>query len=68
MTPEQFKQAQSALGYDNPRMGLEVGLSGRMVAYMRTGSRTISETTAGRVRDAMKRKIDDLKTLSKEIK
>jgi len=47
---------------------LEIGLSERMVAYMRTGERPISATTAGRVREAIKRKIDDLKVLHKCIK
>jgi hypothetical protein len=68
MTPAQFTQAQSELGYDNHRMGLEIGLSERMVAYMRTGERPISATTADRVREAIKRKIEDLKVLHKCVK
>ena len=68
MTPEQFINAQSELGYDNSRMALEIGLSERMVAYMRSGKRSVSATTAGRVRESIKRKIDDLKTLNKVIK
>lgn len=68
MTPSQFTQAQQELGYDNHRMGLEIGLSERMVAYMKSGEKKISATTAGRVRDAIRRKIDDLKVLHKCIK
>jgi hypothetical protein len=68
MTPQQFTHAQSELGFDNHRMGLEIGLSQRMVAYMRTGERPISATTAGRVKEAIKRKIEDLKVLHKCIK
>jgi hypothetical protein len=68
MTPQQFTNAQAELGYDNHRMGLEIGLSERMVAYMRTGERPISATTAERVREAIKRKIEDLKVLHKCIK
>lgn len=68
MTPEQFTQAQQELGYDNHRMGLEINLSERMVAYMKSGEKKISAATAGRVKDAIKRKIDDLKVLHKCIK
>ena len=68
MTPSEFKDAQAALGYDNDRMGLEIGLSERMVAYMKSGEKKISATTAGRVRDAIKRKIDDLKVLHRCIR
>jgi hypothetical protein len=56
------------MGYDNHRMGLEIGLSKRMVAYMKTGEHPVSATTAGRVKDAIKRKIEDLKVLHKCIK
>jgi hypothetical protein len=65
MTPEQFTNAQAELGYDNHRMGLEINLSERMVAYMKAGEKKISATTAGRVRDAIKRKIIDLQALNK---
>lgn len=65
MTPQDFTQAQQELGYDNHRMGLEIGLSERMVAYMKSGEKRISATTAGRVRDAIKRKIIDLQALNK---
>jgi hypothetical protein len=68
MTPEQFTTAQAELGYDNHRMGLEINLSERMVAYMKSGEKKISATTAGRVKDAVKRKIDDLKVLHKCLK
>jgi hypothetical protein len=68
MTPQDFTTAQAELGYDNHRMGLEIGLSERMVAYMRTGERPISATTAGRVKESIRRKIEDLKVLHKCIK
>lgn len=68
MTPEQFTQAQDAMGHDNASMAREIGLSERMVAYMKSGEKKISATTTERVRDAIKRKIDDLKVLHRCIK
>ena len=68
MTPAQFNEIQRAMGYDNHCMAQAIGLSERMVAYMRTGERPISATTADRVREAIKRKIDDLKALHKCVK
>jgi hypothetical protein len=68
MTPEQFTTAQAALGYDNHRMGSEIGLSERMVAYMKSGEKPVSSATAKRVKDAIKRKIDDLRVLHKCLK
>ena len=68
MTPHDFTTAQAELGYDNYRMGLEIGLSERMVAYMKSGEKKISASTAQRVKDAVKRKIDELKVLHKCLK
>jgi len=68
MTPAQFTQAQSELGYDNHRMGLEIGLSERMVAYMKSGEKAVSGATAKRVKEAVARKISALKELHKCIK
>ena len=68
MTPHDFTTAQAELGYDNYRMGLEIGLSERMVAYMKSGEKKISASTAQRVKDAVKRKIDELKVLYKCLK
>jgi hypothetical protein len=47
---------------------LEIGLSERMVAYMKSGEKPVSSATAKRVKDAVKRKIDDLKVLHKCLK
>lgn len=68
MTPSQFTQAQAELGYDNHRMGLEIGLSERMVAYMKSGEKPVSSATAKRVKEAVARKIIALKELHKCIK
>jgi hypothetical protein len=68
MTPEQFTQAQVELGYDNHRMGLEINLSERMVAYMKSGEKAVSGATAKRVKQAIARKIIELKLLHKCIK
>ena len=68
MTPEQFTQAQQELGYDNHRMGLEIGLSERMVAYMKSGEKPVSSATTRRVKEAVARKISALKVLHKCIK
>jgi len=68
MTPEQFTNAQAELGYDNHRMGLEIGLSERMVAYMKSGEKPVSSATAKRVKEAVARKIIALKELHKCIK
>jgi hypothetical protein len=68
MTPHDFTTAQAALGYDNHRMGSEIGLSERMVAYMKSGEKPVSSATAKRVKDAIKRKIDDLRVLHKCLK
>ena len=68
MTPQQFRSTQAELGYDNHCMAQAIGMSERMVAYMRTGERPISATTAERVREAIKRKIEDLKALHKCVK
>jgi hypothetical protein len=67
MTPEQFTQAQVELGYDNHRMGLEINLSERMVAYMKSGEKAVSGATAKRVKQAIARKIIELKLLHKCI-
>lgn len=68
MTPEQFTQAQQELGYDNHRMGLEINLSERMVAYMKSGEKPVSGATVKRVKEAVARKIADLKVLHRCIK
>lgn len=68
MTPEQFTEAQAELGYDNHRMGLEINLSERMVAYMKSGEKPVSSATARRVKEAVARKISDLKVLHKCVK
>ena len=68
MTPQDFTTAQAELGYDNYRMGLEIGLSERMVAYMKSGEKKISASTAQRVKEAVARKINQLKVLHKCIK
>jgi hypothetical protein len=68
MTPEQFTTIQQALGHNNAQMAAEIGLSERMVAYMKAGQKQITPTTAGCTKDAIKRKIDDLKVLHKCIK
>jgi hypothetical protein len=67
MTPEQFTQCQIELGYDNHRMGLEINLSERMVAYMKSGEKAVSGATAKRVKQAIARKIIELKLLHKCI-
>lgn len=68
MTPQDFTTIQAELGYDNHRMGLEIGLSERMVAYMKSGGKKISPATTKRLKDAIKRKIDALRVLHKFIK
>jgi hypothetical protein len=68
MTPQDFTTAQAELGYDNHRMGLEIGLSERMVAYMKSGEKPVSSATARRVKEAVARKISALKELHKCIK
>jgi hypothetical protein len=68
MTPHDFTTAQAALGYDNHRMGLEIGLSERMVAYMKSGEKPVSSATAKRVKDAVARKINQLKVLHRCLK
>lgn len=67
MTPEQFTQCQIELGYDNHRMGLEINLSERMVAYMKAGEKRIMPQTVLAVKDALARKIAELKLLHKSI-
>lgn len=68
MTPEQFNQIQRALSYDNAEMAKQIGKSERLVAYMKVGQKRIVDKTTESIKDAIKRKIDELKVLHKCIK
>jgi hypothetical protein len=68
MTPEQFNQIQRALSYDNAEMAKQIGKSERLVAYMKSGQKRIVDKTTESIKDAIKRKIDELKVLHKCLK
>jgi hypothetical protein len=68
MTPEQFNQIQRALSYDNAEMAKQIGKSERLVAYMKAGQKRIVDKTTESIKDAIKRKIDELKVLHKCLK
>jgi hypothetical protein len=68
MTPEQFNEIQRALSYDNAEMAKQIGLSERMVAYMKVGQKRIVDKTTESIKDAINRKIVELKVLHKCIK
>lgn len=68
MTPEQFNEIQRALSYDNAEMAKQIGLSERMVAYMKAGEKRILTKTTASIKEAIKRKIVELKVLHKCIK
>lgn len=67
MTPEQFNQIQRALSYDNSEMAKQIGKSERLVVYMKSGEKRIIPQTAQAVKEALTRKIAELKTLHKGI-
>ena len=68
MTPEQFNEIQRALSYDNAEMARQIGKSERLVAYMKAGEKRIVDKTTESIKDAIKRKIIELKLLHKCIK
>jgi len=67
MTPEQFNEIQRALSYDNAEMARQVGKSERLIVYMKAGEKRIIPQTVLAVKDALARKIDELKILHKGI-
>lgn len=67
MTPEKFNEIQSALSYDNPEMARQIGKSERLVDYIRAGERRITPQTSQAVKDALARKIVELKILQKSL-
>lgn len=67
MTPEQFNQIQRALSYDNAEMAKQIGKSERLVVYMKAGEKRIMPQTVLAVKDALARKIAELKILHKGI-
>lgn len=67
MTPEQFNQIQRALSYDNAEMAKQVGKSERLIVYMKAGEKRIIPQTVLAVKDALARKIAELKILQRGI-
>jgi hypothetical protein len=67
MTPEQFNQIQRALSYDNAEMARQIGKSERLVVYMKSGEKRIIPQTVQSVREALTRKIAELKILQRGI-
>lgn len=67
MTPEQFNKIQRALSYDNAEMAKQIGKSERLVVYMKSGEKRIIPQTVQAVREALTRKIDELKILQRGI-
>jgi hypothetical protein len=67
MTPEQFNEIQRALSYDNAEMAKQIGKSERLVVYMKAGEKRIIPQTVLAVKDALARKIAELKILQKGI-
>lgn len=67
MTPEQFNQIQRALSYDNAEMAKQIGKSERLVVYMKSGEKRIIPQTVLAVKNALARKIDELKILQRGI-
>jgi hypothetical protein len=67
MTPEQFNEIQRALSYDNAEMARQVGKSERLIVYMKAGEKRIIPQTVLAVKDALARKITELKILHKGI-
>jgi hypothetical protein len=67
MTPEQFNQIQRALSYDNAEMAKQIGKSERLVVYMKSGEKRIIPQTVQAVKEALTRKIGELKILQKGI-
>ena len=68
MTPEQFNEIQKCLSYDNAEMAKQIGKSERLVAYMKAGEKRIVDKTTESIKEAIKRKIVELKVLHKCIK
>ena len=68
MTPEQFNQIQRALSYDNAEMAKQINKSERLVGYMKAGQKRIVDKTTESIKDAIKRKIDELRVLHKCLK
>jgi hypothetical protein len=67
MTPDQFNEIQRALGYDNSEMARQIGKSERLVVYMKSGEKRIIPQTAQAVKEALVRKIAELKILQRGI-
>jgi hypothetical protein len=67
MTPEQFNEIQRALSYDNAEMAKQIGKSERLIVYMKAGEKRIIPQTVLAVKDALARKIAELKILQKGI-
>lgn len=68
MTPKEFMQIQDALGYDNDRLSEHLGMSLRMVVYMRAGQKTITDRTAARMKRLIELKINALTLLQRCFK
>ena len=67
MTPEQFNEIQRALSYDNAEMARQLGKSERLIVYMKAGEKRIIPQTVQSVREALTRKIGELKILQRGI-
>ena len=67
MTPEQFNEIQRALSYDNAEMARQLGKSERLIVYMKAGEKRIIPQTVQAVKDALTRKIAELRILHKGI-
>lgn len=67
MTPEQFNEIQKCLSYDNAEMARQVGKSERLIVYMKAGEKRIMPQTVDAVKEALTRKIAELKLLHKGI-
>lgn len=63
-----FNQIQKALGFSNQEMAAALGMSQRMVAYMKSGEYPITADTAKRLKQVMKDKISELQGLHRCIK
>lgn len=67
MTPEQFNEIQRALSYDNAEMARQLGKSERLIVYMKAGEKRIIPQTVLAVKDALTRKIAELRILQRGI-
>ncbi len=63
-----FNQIQKALGFSNPEMAAALGMSQRMVGYMKSGEYPITTDTAKRLKQVIKDKISELQVLNRCIK